>query len=61
MLAICWVLCGVGEPCVVYMSCEFGIYVEYMCGKCGLCSVSMCVCVMGGSDWHMCGMCVCGT
>ena len=28
---------------------------------CGLCSVSMCVCYMCDSEWHMCGMCVCGT
>ena len=62
MFVIVWLLCGVCElsVCVIYMSCEFGIYVEYM--WCSVaCAVSVCVCYMCGSDWHMCGMCVCGT
>lgn len=58
MLAICWPLGGVCEfMCVVDMSGRCGMYVECMLYKGGLCSVYI-VCFTGGSDWHMCSMCV---
>lgn len=43
--------------CLVDMSGRCGIYVECMLYKGGLCSVYI-VCFTGGSDWHMCSVCV---